>query len=109
TYVLSTGTALPGPAIDNRSLCERIGAQPEWIDTFVGTRTRHFGINLATGEQTHSLADMATSAARQALSRADIDPSEIGFLVLGTATPDHLMPTSANLVADALGLEGIPT
>lgn len=23
TYVLSTGTALPGPAIDNRSLCER--------------------------------------------------------------------------------------
>lgn len=109
THILSVGTALPGPPVDNPTLCRRIGAQPEWIDLFVGTRTRHFSIDFETGEQTHTLADLAVSAAQQALARADVDPGEIGFLVLGTATPDYLMPTTANLVADALGLNQIPT
>ncbi|EOM77245.1 3-oxoacyl-ACP synthase [Rhodococcus rhodnii] len=109
THILATGTALPGDPIDNAALCEVIGAQPEWIDLFVGTRTRHFAVDLDTGRQTHSLTDMATDAARQAMSRADVTAADIGFLVLGTATPDHLMPTTANLVADALGLDRIPT
>ncbi|ADG99438.1 Beta-ketoacyl-acyl-carrier-protein synthase I [Segniliparus rotundus DSM 44985] len=109
THILSIGTALPGPPIDNPALCKRIGAQPEWIDLFVGTRTRHFSVDFETGEQTHTLADLAASAARQALTRADVDPGEVGFLVLGTATPDYLMPTTANLVADTLGLNQIPT
>ncbi|GLE52457.1 3-oxoacyl-ACP synthase III family protein [Mycobacterium montefiorense] len=109
THILSIGSALPGPPIDNATLCKSIGVQPEWIDLYVGTRTRYFGVDIESGRQTHSLADMAASAASQAMSRADITPAEIGFLVLSTATPDHLMPTSANLVADALGLDRIPT
>lgn len=108
-YVLSTGTALPGDPIGNDAVAARFGANAQWIDAFVGTKTRHFAVDLDTGAQTATLAELATDAARQAMAAADLDPADIDFLVLGTATPDHLMPTSANLVADALGIDQIPT
>ncbi len=108
-HVLGTGIALPGPAIDNVTLAERFGANAQWIDLFVGTRFRHFAVDLATGARTSTLSRLAASAAAEAMARADVDAAEIDFIVLGTATPDHLMPASVNLVADALGIDQVPT
>ena len=107
-YVLATGTCLPGPPVDNQALAARFGMNAEWIELFVGTRTRHFGVDLDSGERTHSIVDLGSHAARQALDRAGLEPSDIDFLVLATATPDTLMPTSATGIADRLGMSLIP-
>ncbi|MFE1595647.1 3-oxoacyl-ACP synthase III family protein [Nocardia sp. NPDC058705] len=107
--ILGTGTALPGPAIDNVTLSQRFGANAQWIDLFVGTRTRHFAVDIETGARTSTLSALATSAASAAMADAGVDAGEIDFIVLGTATPDHLMPTSVNLVADELGIDQVPT
>ena len=107
-YVLATGTCLPGNAVDNSALAARFGMNAEWIELFVGTRTRYFGVDLESGERTHSIVDLGTHAARQALDRAGLEPSDVDFLVLATATPDTLMPTSATGVADRLGMNLIP-
>jgi 3-oxoacyl-[acyl-carrier-protein] synthase-3 len=40
---------------------------------------------------------------------AGIGPQDIDFLILTTASPDHLMPATVNLVADRLGINNIPT
>ncbi|ORI13514.1 3-oxoacyl-ACP synthase III family protein [Rhodococcus sp. 1168] len=107
-HVLATGTCLPGAAVDNAALAGRFGMNAEWIELFVGTRTRYFGVDLDSGARTHSIVDLGTHAARQALDRAGLEPSDIDFLVLATATPDSLMPTSATGIADRLGLNLIP-
>jgi 3-oxoacyl-[acyl-carrier-protein] synthase III len=107
--LLGTGTALPGEPIGNERLGERFGTDPRWVDRFIGTTTRHLGIDLDTGKVTHTLVDLAAEAGADALARAGLEPHDVDVLVLATASPDHLMPASVNLVADRLGLTGIPT
>jgi 3-oxoacyl-[acyl-carrier-protein] synthase-3 len=107
--VLGTGTALPGPPLDNAVIGARFAADPRWVQRFIGTRTRHLGVDLDTGEVTHTLVDLATEAGAAALSAAGVEPSEVDVLVLATASPDHLMPASVNLVADRLGIHQVPT
>lgn len=107
--IAGVGTALPGEPVGNGTLARRFGVNEEWIDAFIGTRTRHFALDLATGRRTHSLTDLCEQAAEQALAAAGTRPEEVDFVVLGTATPDHLIPTTANLLAGRLGIDGVPT
>ncbi|MFF0626345.1 3-oxoacyl-ACP synthase III family protein [Streptomyces sp. NPDC004296] len=107
-YVAAAGTALPGPPVDNATLGERLGLLPAWVESFIGTRTRHFAVDLTDGRIRHTLADLCTAAARQAMDTAGIGPHEIDAVVLATATPDTLMPTTAATVADRLGIDGVP-
>jgi 3-oxoacyl-[acyl-carrier-protein] synthase-3 len=107
-YIASAGTALPGDPVDNAALGKLLGVSSEWIDIFVGTRTRHFGWDLGTGEVRHTLTDLAAEAAAQALEQTGLDPADIEFVVLATATPDTLLPTTATQVADRLGLNQLP-
>ncbi|HEY3871870.1 MAG TPA: 3-oxoacyl-ACP synthase III family protein [Actinocrinis sp.] len=110
--IRSVGTALPGAPIDNGRLARLFGmgeVWEQWVDAFVGTRTRHLSRDLDTGRQYCSLADLCTTAARQALDKADLQSSDIDLMVLGTATPDQLMPAVVNIVADRLGIDGVRT
>jgi 3-oxoacyl-[acyl-carrier-protein] synthase-3 len=110
--IVSVGTALPGPPIDTAELADRFGMDRvwrEWVDTFVGTRTRYLAIDLKSGEPRQSLADLGEKAAREALERAQISVDDIDALVLGTATPDMLMPATVNVIADRLRIDGVPT
>ncbi|MCM2426194.1 3-oxoacyl-ACP synthase III family protein [Streptomyces sp. RKAG337] len=107
-YLASTGTALPGAPVDNSTLGKLLSVSEEWIDIFVGTRTRHFAWDLATGEVHQSLTDLCAEAGDLAITGAGLDPSDIEFLVLATATPDTLLPTTAARVADRLGLNYLP-
>ncbi|MFH8747480.1 3-oxoacyl-ACP synthase III family protein [Streptomyces rimosus] len=107
--ITAVGTALPGPAIDNDRLTELLGVNREWVDAFIGTKTRHFAVDLATGEQHSTLTDLAERAAANAMQRAGVRPRSIDFIVLATASPDELMPATVNRVADRLGLNQIPT
>jgi 3-oxoacyl-[acyl-carrier-protein] synthase-3 len=108
-HIAAAGSALPGDPVDNAALAATLGVSAEWIEVYIGTQTRHFARDLVTGEVRHSLADLCARAAGQAMERCAAEPADIEFLVLGTATPDHLMPTTASRVADLLGLDQLPT
>ncbi|MFD5486920.1 3-oxoacyl-ACP synthase III family protein [Streptomyces virginiae] len=107
-YLASTGTALPGDPVDNTALGRMLGVSEEWIDIFVGTRTRHFGWDPVTGEVRGSLADLCAEAGARAMDAAGLGPADVEFVVLATATPDTLLPTTASEVADRLGLDHLP-
>ncbi|MFF3062167.1 3-oxoacyl-ACP synthase III family protein [Streptomyces sp. NPDC057909] len=108
-YIAAVGTALPGAPIDNQRLADRFGIDADWIELFIGTKTRHFVLDLDSKEQQYTLADLAAQAGAKALAASGLEPEDIGFIVLGTATPDALMPATVNLVADRLGLDHLPT
>ncbi|MFI6643904.1 3-oxoacyl-ACP synthase III family protein [Streptomyces sp. NPDC050504] len=112
TYVRSAGTALPGPAVDNAALARRFGmpeAWEQWVETFVGTHRRHFAVDLASGDVRFTLADLGESAARRALAAAETEPGQVDLVVMGTSSPDLLMPATVNTVADRLGIDGVAT
>ena len=89
TYLASVGTALPGEPVDNRTLAKAIGVNEEWIEVFIGTRTRHFARDLGTGTVRWSLADLCAEAAGKALAAPEVDPQDVEFVVLGDRHARH--------------------
>ncbi|MEO8724069.1 MAG: beta-ketoacyl-ACP synthase III [Sphingobium sp.] len=98
TVLLGTGSALPARKVSNAELAAQVNTSDEWITERTGIRNRYIA---GEGETTASLA---TTAARAALDAAGVDPSDIGLIILATATPDQTFPASATLVQAALGI-----
>jgi 3-oxoacyl-[acyl-carrier-protein] synthase-3 len=96
--VAGSGSALPQRRVSNQELSETVDTSDEWIVERTGIRFRHIA---GEGETTSSLA---TDAARRALEAAGVDASEVGLIVLATATPDQTFPASATLVQANLGI-----
>jgi 3-oxoacyl-[acyl-carrier-protein] synthase-3 len=81
----------------------------QWVDAFIGTRTRHLAVDMETGDMRCGLADLGETAARKALNAAGLDPAAVDVVVMATATPDQLMPATVNVIADRLGVDGVPS
>jgi 3-oxoacyl-[acyl-carrier-protein] synthase-3 len=96
--LIGTGSALPPHRVTNAELAERVDTTHEWIVERSGIVARHLA---AEGETT---ATLAAEAARKALAAAGVDASEIGLIVLATATPDQTFPSSATKVQTLLGI-----
>lgn len=107
--IIGAGTFLPGEPISNDKLDEVFGIRKEWIDLMIGNKHRHMCVDLDTRELTHRLVDICEGAGRRAIEDADIEADQVDMLILTTATPDHLMPATVNLVADRLGINQVPT
>ncbi|PXA83414.1 3-oxoacyl-ACP synthase [Nostoc sp. 3335mG] len=94
-----SGSALPVRRVDNAELAQQVDTSDEWIVERTGIRSRYIA---GEGETTASLA---ADAARKALADAGMDASEIGLIVLATATPDQTFPSSATKVQAMLGID----
>ena len=97
--MVGVGSALPARCVTNAELAETVDTTDEWIVARTGIRSRYLA---GEGETT---ATLATDAARKALAHAGIDASEVGLIVLATATPDQTFPASATRVQAALGID----
>ena len=100
SVITGTGSALPRNCVTNAELAEKVDTSDEWIVERTGIRQRYIA---GEGETTSTLA---TESARNALEAAGVDASEIGLIVLATATPDHTFPATATQVQHALGCKG---
>ncbi|MEQ1640620.1 MAG: beta-ketoacyl-ACP synthase III [Novosphingobium sp.] len=100
SVLTGTGSALPKRLVSNRELAETVDTSDEWIVERSGIRQRYIA---GDGETT---ATLATAAARAALKAAGLDGSQIGLIVLATATPDQTFPATATIVQDAIGANG---
>jgi 3-oxoacyl-[acyl-carrier-protein] synthase-3 len=74
-----------------------IDTTDEWIVERTGIRQRY----IAAPDET--LTALSAQAARAAMEQAGVQPGEIDVIVLGTASPDHLLPATAVEVQAALG------
>ncbi len=92
-----TGSALPRTRVSNAELAERVDTSDEWIVERTGIRFRHIA------EPDETTATLGADAARQALAAAGLEPSDIGLIIVATATPDNTFPASATKVQAILG------
>ena len=102
TRIRSVGGCVPDNVVTNDDLAGRMDTSDEWIEQRSGIRERRH-VNENTGA-----ADLGAIAARQALERAGVTTEEIDCIIFGTLSPDYDMPSSACVLQDRLGIEGIP-
>ena len=100
--ILSVGHFRPDVVVTNDDVCEWIDSSDEWIRQRTGIETRR-----RADEQTQ-LIDMAEGAAREAIERAGIEPSQIGAVIVSTVTFPFVTPSAAALLADRIGATPAP-
>jgi len=87
--VAGTGRYLPDRVVTNAELERLVDTSDEWIRERTGIRERR----IADPEM--GAAEMGAEAARIAMARANVDPGELDLIIVSTATPDRLLPSTA--------------
>ena len=90
-------TYVPPKLLTNADLERLVDTTDEWILQRTGIRERHI---VDAGVAT---SDLAAEAAREAIRRARLAPTDIDFIVVGTTTPDMMFPSTACLVQHKIG------
>ncbi len=97
-YIAGTGHAVPRRAVTNDDLAANgLDTNDAWIRDRTGIGQRY------VADPDETLTVLSTAAARIAMAEAGVQAGEIDLIVLGTATPDHLLPATAVDVQAALG------
>ena len=97
-YLAGIGKYAPARVMRNDEFAALgLETNDEWIVQRTGIRERHVA---APGETNCS---MSANAARIAMDRAGVIPGELDIIVLGTASPDRLLPSTAVDLQAALG------
>lgn len=87
--LVGTGRYVPSKVLTNADLERLVDTSDEWIRERTGIRERH----IAGSHET--VAYMSKCAADQVLAVAGLGPEDLDAIVMGTATPDRLLPSSA--------------
>ncbi|HEU4877887.1 MAG TPA: beta-ketoacyl-ACP synthase 3, partial [Gemmatimonadaceae bacterium] len=88
--VMATGRGIPEHVMTNHDFASiGIETSHEWIFERSGIVERHVA---REGDTTCS---MAATASRKAMERAGVHPGQLDAIVLSTATPDRLLPSTA--------------
>ncbi|MBA0901912.1 MAG: 3-oxoacyl-ACP synthase, partial [Candidatus Nitrotoga sp.] len=97
--IIGTGSYLPTKVVTNFDIEKLVETSHDWIVTRTGIVERHFA---AKDEQA---SDMAVHASRRALEAAGIGADEIDLVIVATTTPDQIMPSTACILQDKLGIK----
>ncbi len=98
-YGLITGWGkyLPRRVLTNEELEKMVDTSDEWIASRTGIRERR----IVADDET--VSTMAVEAGKRALEVAHLAPSSLDLIIVGTNSPDRLVPGSAFLVQHAIG------
>lgn len=96
-HIVGWGKYLPKKVLTNEDLTKMVDTSDEWIVSRSGIKERRIA---ADEEYTSTLA---LEAARAALETADLTPNDLDLIIVASASPDHIFPSTACLVQDALG------
>jgi len=97
--IIGTGSYLPEYILTNKGLEKIVKTSDEWITTRTGIKSRR----IAGAEEDTS--KMAAQAATRAMEMAAVSPLELDMIIVGTITPEMVMPSCACLVQKEIGAE----
>jgi len=101
TKITGTGHYVPPKVVSNFDLEKLMDTSDEWIRQRSGISERRF-VESGIGS-----SDLAYEAAIRAIKSAQIDKSEIDFIIAATLSPDHYFPGIGVIVQEKLDLIGI--
>ncbi len=95
--IAGTGRYLPPRVVPNSYFEEFLDTSHEWIVQRTGIEERRFA------PDDEATSHLSARAAQEALEAAGVKAEELDLIVLGTLTPDYLLPSTACLVQDQIG------
>ncbi|MFN8650821.1 MAG: beta-ketoacyl-ACP synthase III [Gemmatimonadales bacterium] len=97
--ITGLGVYLPASVITNKDFEARLETTDQWIVERTGIRERRWaGAN-------ETVATMAKAAAEQAMQQAGITAADLDAIIIATATPDRILPSTACYLQALLGAE----
>jgi 3-oxoacyl-[acyl-carrier-protein] synthase-3 len=90
-------TYVPPKVLSNADLEKLVDTNDEWILQRTGIRERHIA------EPGVATSDLAKEAALGAIRQAGISTDDLGFIVVGTSTPDTIFPSTACMLQHKIG------
>ena len=90
-------TYVPPKVLSNADLEKLVETSNEWILQRTGIRERHIA------DPGVATSDLSKEAALGAMRQAGVSPDQIGFIVVGTTTPDTIFPSTACLLQEKIG------
>ncbi len=100
--ITGTGSYLPKKVLTNFDLEKMVDTSDEWIRERTGIRERRIA---AKDEAT---SDLALMASKEALRAAGIKPKDLDLVLVATITSDMLLPSTACILQNKLGVKNIP-
>jgi 3-oxoacyl-[acyl-carrier-protein] synthase III len=94
--ITGLGMYVPDKVLDNAYFEKIVDTTDEWIISRTGIKERRILEKGAT-------SDLATMAAKDLLTKHDVNPEEIDVIIVATVTPDMFFPATACLVQDNIG------
>ena len=98
--IRGTGHYIPPKVLTNFDFEKILDTSNDWIVERTGIRERHV---LNGSGDVRTCSDMATEAGRRALADAGMAAADLDCIIVGTVTPDYLLPSTATLVQEKLG------
>ena len=98
--IAGIGSFLPEKVVSNKDLEKTMDTSDAWIRERTGIKRRHV---VADNETTSSIGLIA---AQRALDDAGINADDIDLIIVGTATPDKIFPSTACIIQRQLGIKG---
>ena len=95
--IVGLSTYVPPRVLTNDDLEKLVETTNEWILQRTGIKERHI---VDPGVAT---SDLAKEAAIGAMAQAGVSPDDIGFIVVGTTTPDTIFPSTACVLQHKIG------
>jgi 3-oxoacyl-[acyl-carrier-protein] synthase-3 len=95
--IAGLSTHVPPKVLTNADLEKLVETTDEWILQRTGIRERHIA------DRGTATSDLAKEASLGALRQAGIRPEQLGFIVVGTTTPDMIFPSTACLLQAKIG------
>jgi 3-oxoacyl-[acyl-carrier-protein] synthase-3 len=90
---------LPSATLTNDDLVKHF---PKWTAEAIVAKTGIISRHIAAGDELAS--DLAVEAARKLFASGVCQPSDIDFVLVCTQSPDYLIPTTACLIQNRLGI-----
>jgi len=100
--IVGIGSYVPETVLTNHELEQMVDTSDEWIRTRTGIVERRLAVD---GETT---SDLALEASLRALKDANIRKEDIDLIIVATASPDMIFPSTACFLQQKLGLKNIP-
>ncbi len=95
--VLASGSSVPDRVITNSFFDYLVEDADNWIFSRTGIRERRFV------REDEATSDLATAAAKDALSRGRLDALDLDCIIVSTSTPDMILPPTACMVQKSIG------
>jgi len=91
---------VPEDKLTNADLEKIVDTNDEWIRARTGIQERRI-----LKDSTKASSDLGAEAVKGLLKKRGISPDEIDMVICATATPDHLFPSTANIISDKCGIK----